>query len=74
LEDARLKNVRIAELEAKKLRHSDRINNFENEMKKIVETHKAKMAKLREEMEDIWENFEVEKAKREVFEDDNNKL
>lgn len=43
-------------------------------MKKIVEAHKAKMAKLREEMEDIWENFEVEKAKREVFEDDNNKL
>jgi hypothetical protein len=53
LEDARLKNVRIAELEAKNLRHSDRINNFENEMKKIVEAHKAKMAKLREEMEDI---------------------
>jgi hypothetical protein len=43
-------------------------------LNKNVEAHEDKMTQLRLEMEDIWENFEVEKAKRDIFEDDKNKL
>jgi uncharacterized protein YecA (UPF0149 family) len=62
------------ELEAEKHRHSKETKTFEDKIKNTTKAHEAKMAKLRTEMEELCKNFEVEKAKREIFEDNNARL
>lgn len=74
LEEDKLKDARVSELVAKKLWHSKEIKTFENKIKNTIDAPEAEMANLRAEMEELCENFEDEKAKREIFEDEKAKL
>lgn len=63
----KLKNDKVAKLKAKKLHHSSWIIVLKAQVEKGIEAHKAKMAKFREEIENLHENVEVEKAKKKSF-------
>lgn len=52
------------ELKTKNLRHLEHTQELENVMKGIAEAHKVEVAKLKEELENMCANFEVEKAKK----------
>jgi hypothetical protein len=74
LQESKLKDTRVSELVTKKLWHSKEVKTFENKIKNTIDAYEAEMANLRAEMEELCENFEDEKAKREIFEDDKAKL
>jgi hypothetical protein len=60
------KENKISKLEVDHLQSLKRIEELEAQLKKETKAHKAKMAKLKEEIEKASANFEVEKAKHEI--------
>lgn len=74
LEDEKIKNDKISELEAKNVQEIKHYEDLEAEIKRIAKAHKDEVAKLKEELANANENFEVEKAKRENFSDKKDQL
>lgn len=74
LQEAKLKDVRITELEVNRVQHFEQVKTFENKIKSTPDSDEAEMAKQRAEVEKLCKNFEVEKAKQEIFKDDKAQL
>lgn len=69
LENAKLKNEEVIRLEKENLHHSKWISELEAQAREAAETHEAEMAKIKQEIEKLREDLEVEKAKREILSD-----
>ena len=52
------------------LQHIERTKEPETNMKRVTKAHEAEVAKLKEELEDMHANFEVEKANKGIFSDE----
>jgi hypothetical protein len=60
------KNTKVLKLEDEKKASAKRIADLESLLRTQAESHKYEMLKLKEKMDEVNGNFEVEKAKREI--------
>lgn len=74
LEVEKAKNGTIWELEAKNHQQTEHSKELEVETKRTIEAYKAKVAKLNDEMSNMTKNLEVEKAQKEIFINEEDRL
>lgn len=74
LEGYMLKDDKISKLELDNLQNLKRIEELKAKMKSSTKAHKAKVTNLKEKLEDININFELEKAKGEITSNKNGRL
>jgi chromosome segregation ATPase len=67
-------NSRISKLEEEKKANTKRIVDLESALSAQVELHKSKVLKLEDNLDEMSENFEVEKEKREIVETECNRV
>lgn len=74
LKNAELKNNKVTKLNAENLQNLKWVDELEEHAKEIVRAHEAEMAKLIEKMENMYEDLELVKWKKEILSDEKDKL